>query len=79
MRPHVGNVQDLSPADVGSLQVAECTAVKSPSGQKHAISLNQLYYHSSVLGLWPLRTGARVAQGQRWQPLKVKPVLFFPL
>lgn len=52
MRTYVGNVQDLSPADVRALQVAVCIAVKTthiPSGPKHTLSLNQLYDHSSPL------------------------------
>lgn len=80
MKPCVGNVQDPSSADVCALQVAMCIAVKTihtPSGPKHTLSLNQLYYHSSPLALWPPRAGAGVEQ--RAQPQEVEPVSFFPL
>lgn len=60
-----GEVQDLSPADVCALQVAAFTAVKSPSGAKHTLSLNQLYYHSSSLARLPPRIGTGVGQGAK--------------
>lgn len=56
---------------------AVSTAVQSPSGPKHTLSGNQPHYHSSPLALWPPRTGA--GTGQREQPQKVEPALFFPL
>lgn len=70
MRPCVGDARDLSPA--GSVYCCP-----SPSGPKHTLSGNQPHYHSSPLALWPPRTGA--GTGQREQPQKVEPALFFPL